>query len=317
MKQLYRRTAALTFLALLLITLCAPVFAGELEQQPTAVSAADAPVSGSDTVSPTDHIALYPLEKISVDEHRLSMLAPKMAVSLTSGASNSEISSSLGETWGIETRQDLLSTFDYSSGTSYSYLYSGISENRSIYIYVIYQENAYTRHIGSYRGKSADELEDICANTDLLFGGDYSVLRSIHGNTYVFQEGVDESYGYYSYAMETIINGGRYNIYIDLTDATESDKTVAADIIDSLRIGGKRASLSGAAEKSAVIILSVCVAVLAALVLLLGFFIVRFGMFSKAAGSSFNIIGFNLPPSAKEIERIMSDQDSKSKRSGK
>ena len=269
------------------------------------VSDSSAAASGSDitvpVVSATDHIASYQTYDLKIKPHRLSITVPKLESAFSANSTKTALEQALPDS-GYTPESIINFTDSYYSGDAISYLYSGSSANSSIMINILYSANNYTQFIGNYKDLDDDKLEDI-RTTTLSFNGEYPELRKINGNLYLYAEGLDEEYGYYSYSLETIINGGRYRIYIDLSDPSPADSAAATEIIRSLKIGGIRPSLTGAASSNLVTVLLIAVIVLFFAVCLLTFFIVRFSLYSTAAGSKFNIIGFNMPPKKKELER--------------
>lgn len=278
--------------------------------------------SGSDIAAPvvsaTDHIATYQTYKLKIKPHRLTMTVPKLESAFSANSTNSALEKALPES-GYNIESIINFTDSYYSGDAISYLYSGSSANSSIMINVLYSENNFTHYIGDFKNLDEEKLEDL-RKTTLSFNGDYPEVRKINGNLYLYAEGLDESYGYYSYSLETIINGGRYRIYIDMSDPSPADSAVATEMIRSLKIGGLRPNLTGAADNALVIALLIAVIVLFAAVCLLAFFVIRFSLFASAAGSRFNIIGFNMPPKKKELEKFHRERERaerKSKSKGK
>lgn len=268
-------------------------------------------VSNSDIAGPivsaTDHIATYETYKLKIKPHRLSMTVPKLESSFSANSTKAALEKALPDS-GYTPESIINFTDSYYSGDAISYLYSGSSANSSIMINILYSSNNYTQYLGDYKSLDDEKLEDI-RTTTLSFNGDYPELRKINGNLYLYAEGFDESYGYYSYSLETVINGGRYRIYFDISDPSPADSAIAAEMIRSLKIGGIRPTLTGAASNALVTALLAAVIILFLAVCLLTFFIVRFSLYSSAAGSKFNIIGFNMPPKKKELERYRKERE--------
>lgn len=256
-----------------------------------ATSPSDTPVSGSDVSAPTA-LSDYELVKYKVDAHQLSMLVPDFETSFGAANNNLEIAVLLSG----YTLEDIINyNYDYYGG-SLSYIFSGYSDDQNVSVNCVYFANKYTEFIGNYDDISDVDMAAIAATTSLLGSEAYSSVVTIAGHTFLWEEYTDAETGTYSVCAETIVNGGRYQIFIDLNNPSEMDKTVADKIINSIRIGGLAPSHLGAASSGLTTALLVIVCVLLILVLLLAFFIVRFSLYSKAAGGSFNIIGFSLPP---------------------
>lgn len=308
MKKL-RIISLIAAMALVFSMFCCTAFASE-----DVTSGADVTSSTDvETVSASDFISDYELVKFEVYAHRLSMLVPDLENIFTANSTNTEISSTLSG----YTLEDIISYNDtYYSGNTISYLYSGTTDTSEIMINVLYTSNNYTQLIGNYSRLDDAALEDIRKST-YSYSGTYPDAIKLNGNTFLYAEGADDDYGYYSYTLETIVNGGRYQIYIDVTDPSPADKAVVNEIIQSIRIGGFRTTLYGAADSKLVTALLIAVIVLAVIVILLAFFIVRFSLFSSAAGNKFNIIGFNMPPSKKELAEIRKKQAKKKNQSTK
>lgn len=268
-------------------------------------------ISGSDIIPPvvsaTDHIATYQTYKLKIKPHRLTMTVPKLESAFSANSTNSALATALPES-GYNLESIINFTDSYYSGDAISYLYSGSSANSSIMINILYSENNFTKYIGDYKNLDDEKLEDL-RTTTLSFNGEYPEIRKINGNLYLYAEGLDESYGYYSYSLEAIINGGRYRIYIDISDPSPADYAVATEMIRSIKIGGLRPTLAGAADNALVIALLAAVIILFIMVCLLGFFIIRFSLFASAAGSRFNIVGFNMPPKKNELERFRRERE--------
>ncbi len=258
-------------------------------------------LSGTDVPSATDHISDYTTSVFNAKQHRLSMLVPELEGGFNINSTHADM-----KRFGYSL-EEFLNYYDSYTGNTVSYLYSGSSENGSVMVSVMYSANNFTKLIGDYSKLSGEQLEDF-RTAKLAFNGEYPELRVINGNTFFYSSGDDTEYGYYSYSLETIVKGGRYQIYIDLTNPSPADQAVAIEMVRSVKIGGLRASLTGAADSTLVTVMLVALCILFALVGLLTFFIIRFSKFSIAAGSKFNIIGFNMPPKKAELEQFAKQQ---------
>lgn len=251
--------------------------------------------SASDVVTPTDHINAYPFKEIKVDYFRLSMLVPELEQNFSAAETNAQLHEKLYDQFGISSREDIINYADYYGGNS-CYLYNGNSANGDITVMVMYNENEYTRFIGDYTGMSEEEIDDICSAADFQSSGDPVVPMKINGRTFLCQRCDVADYGTSTYVLETIVNGGKYTVYVDLASPSEFDADKVDLMFQSIKVKGVRRENYNVASSTFATILAVCCGLLAALVALLGFFIYRFNAFAKAAGSSFSVIGFNMPP---------------------
>lgn len=290
--------AAAVSAALTLPALAGSVSAAEAEA--AAISAADA-VTLYDTgvsyadVTPTDHIADYPLKELKIDYFRLKMLVPDLEEGFSAAETNKEIHDKLFDNYGIGNKQDILNYADYYGGNA-TYLYNGSSKNDDITFMVMYEENNYTRYIGEYARLNEDEIKDICENTDYMGSGDTVYARAINGKTFLCQISDMPDTQSTTYVANTIIGGGMYSFYINLSDASEIDDNTIDTIFRSIHVKGTAKEYYDTASRLFATILAVICGILLIVTALLCFFIYRFNAFAKAAGSSFSIIGFNLPP---------------------
>lgn len=260
----------------------------------TAPAASSSDVSGAD-VSATDaaHLADYELAKVNVKQHRFSMLLPKLDTNFNAAMSNAELGEALAAYGGVKL-EDILNGSDYYGGT-YSYIYNGQSADGTISAYVIYSKSNYSEFIGSYNKLDDNALEDIRANTELLDTTNECILRSCNGTTFIQQDSENAETGEYTTSLKTVLGGGEYQILISCVNPDAADLVAINTMINSINLSGFDYSRDGIASNTLAVILAVVSGLLLLAVILLIFFIVRFSRFEKAAGSSFNIIGFNMP----------------------
>ncbi len=299
MKKL-RIISLLAVLSLVISVFTGTVFATEADT--TGTTSTTDVVSGSDAAA--DYLSNYELIELAIAPHRMSILVPELDSTFSANSTNADLSAALPNS-GLSV-EDIINYPD-NYGGSITYLFSGSSANSGVMMNVIYTSNNFTQFIGDYNDASEAVLEDIRTSV-LTYSGSFPEIRKVNGNTFLFAEGYDSDYGYYSYSMETIVGGGRYQIYIDLADASTADKDIVEEIISSIKIGGFKTTNYGAADKTLATVLLIVVIILAVLVALLTFFVVRFSLFAKAAGSKFNIIGFSMPPSKAELEAMNKKQ---------
>jgi len=310
MKKL-RIISLIAVFALVFTAFACTAFATEGETATGTVTSA--PVSNADLiVSDTDSLSEYPLEKFEIPQHRLSVLIPKLDTSFSAANTNTEIAGAIP---GYDLEGIINYNDSYYSGNILSYLYSGTSSNGDVMFNILYTSNNYTKFVGDYSDLDEAAINDLC-NSTYTNSGTYPEVLSVNGNTFLYSEGIDTEYNCYSYSMETIVKGGRYTIYIDLVNPSPADKAIVSEIVDSIRIGGFRTNLYGAADSTLVTVLLIVVIVLTVIVALLTFFIIRFSLFTSAAGNKFNIIGFNMPPSKEEIAKLRREQKKSAAKKG-
>jgi len=299
MKNL-RIISIIAALALVFTMFCCSVSATEADTaNTTEVSNSSVPV-----VSTTDFISNFELTTIKIPQHRFSMLVPELDGSFSALSTNAELNTAIP---GYNVESIINYNDTYYSGNIISYLFSGTTTSGDVMLNVLYTSNNYTQFIGDYSDVDEAVIEDLRTST-YSYSGTYPDVLTINGNTFLYSEGYDSEYNCYSYTLETIVNGGRYQFYIDLTDPSPADKAVVAKIVDSIKIGGFRTTLYGAADKTLVTVLLIVVCVLFVVVCFLTFFIIRFSLFTSAVGGKFNIIGFNMPPKKADIEKLRKNQ---------
>jgi len=195
-----------------------------------------------------------------------------------------------------------------------SLLLYGVNNDQSALIAITFDTSAYARLVGSYNSLTPDDISAMCDNIAAQSGifanneskGVESAL--INGNTFIhlYQAGdMGDGYGAY-HEYRTIVGGVGYSVYLQFTgELSDDDQAIIDECIGSIRFSG-----SSILSPTPGIIkwLTAAVVLLAVLTLLMGFFLVRFSLFSKAAGSSFNIIGFDIP-SESDYEDEFEDDD--------
>lgn len=305
MKKLFRIAAALLAAAVLASFCAMSAFAeGEtmsdeelaellasLEEQGYAVSGSD--VSGSDVI---DTVTVSSFGQMELNEHSFSeygikLLAPEFANCGTVYSDTDELYNIFGE----DVAANALFDISYSGFTNY--IYYGTNEDGSSMMALTYTESNWSRFIGNYADLNAEEQARIEKGSDLIGAGDGSTatFRIINGTPVLCQEYYDAAYMSKYYLAQAIVDGGLYELYIQLSSPSEADQAAAAEVINSLKISGFDVQRYGTASTCTTGWLIALVAVLFVAVAIMAFFIVRFSLYAKAAGSSFNIIGFDLP----------------------
>ena len=264
------------------------------------VSGAD--VSGSDAAAPADNRKLreHTLTEMNFKEFGLKVKVPDFAMYADVYSDTATMSEVLGTT----ATPDSLFNISYSGFSNYIvYAMSGSSNDMMA---ITYTESGWSRYIGSYANLSAEEQEKLAASTDLLGMGTFASFRVINGVPVMVQEYFDQTYSTMVYVLQTIVNGGTYEMYIQVTEPGDEDFDVAEEILNSFKVSGVNTQRYGVAGTCTTNWLIALVAVLFVIVALLVFFLIRFSAFAKAAGSEFNVIGFNFP--AKEESDEQYDQ---------
>lgn len=162
--------------------------------------------------------------------------------------------------------------------------------------YFTVEETLYSKSVDDYSKLSTadkQDMIDIAATANAENGADCRFI-TVNGNDFFVNNYYDASYGLYQYSYTTVVDGVEYslsmNCYDKLNDADFA--FVENSIVGSIRIKGFPFA-DGTNALS--IVLLVLVIILVIVVAFLTFFIIRFNAFAKAAGSSFQIIGFNMP----------------------
>ena len=122
---------------------------------------------------------------------------------------------------------------------------------------------------------------------------------TINGHDFFVNCNFYDYYGVYQYTYVTVVDGVKYQFEaVSYEEITAEEATYIEEmIVGSIKIDKQSYSGGFANGLSTLDILAIiAIALLLIIVGFLTFFIIRFNAFSKAAGSSFNIIGFNMPP---------------------
>lgn len=247
----------------------------------TVVSGSE--VSGS-TVSGTG-FASYGTVDVSLKKFGFSMTLPNLDKIVTVDSPSAEIY----ETLGVTLDQML----------SYGYLVYALSADESQALYVSFEESNYAKLIGNYNDLSDSELQDIAnetADNYGLMGSDAVKVESINGNMFIHvmetyeEDGVITDYNMYT----TIIDGVIYTVGLQASNVTAEDQAAIDKIVSSMNFSSSN-SVIGLSAGNSNMVLIILIVILFLIVALLSFFIIRFSIFSRAAGSSFNIIGFDFP----------------------
>ncbi len=258
------------------------------------VSASDvsgSDVSGSDVPAPSRNLSAMTLSREKFPEYGLELLVPDFS---EKGDIYSD-AETLTELFQSEVNAKALFEISYSGFSNYI-LYGSEGQGDCLMV-ITYTESNWSRYIGSYADLSADEQKRIENGTDLLGMGDgkKASFRVINGTPCLVQEYYDAATFSMAYVVQTVVDGGEYEIYLQVGNTVDADFDTADEIINSIKIKGVNPARYGVAGTCLTGWLLAAVIVLFVLVALLMFFVIRFSMYAKASGSSFNIIGFSLP----------------------
>ena len=250
-------------------------------------------VSGSDAIGTVTARQLrdYELVETKFDEFGLSLLVPQLEKLGTIYSDTDQLSYALGSEVGAT------ALFDISYGGFSNYILYGLSDDSSVMMAVTYTESNWSHFIGSFGKLDAEAQERIASGSDLMGLGDGTTasFRVINGVPCLYQEYYDIQYTSMVYVVQAIVDGGVYEVYLQIANPGDADFDAADEIIASMKFSGVNPQRYGTASTCTTTVLIVLVAVLFAIVALLAFFVIRFSLFAKASGSDFNIIGFNLP----------------------
>ncbi len=257
-------------------------------------------VSGSDAAAePARNLSAMALTEQNYPEFGLEMLVPDFE-EMCDIYSDAESLSKL-----FESEVSANALFEISYGGFSNYVVYGSEDNGTTLMVVTYTESNWSRYIGNYANLSAEAQERIEKDTDLLGMGEEqnASFRVINGTTCLVQEYYDAAAFSMAYVVQAIVDGGIYEIYLQVGNTVDADFDTADEIINSIRIKGVNPQRYGTASTTTANWLLAAVIVLFVLVALLMFFVIRFSLYAKASGSSFNIIGFSLPEEKKNTKK--------------
>ena len=269
--------------------------------------------SNADVVAPApDPLASAQMVKCDLNDYGISLTVPKL---------ESFVSAESGGTEGIDTLG-----VNASALVETGFLLYDISADNSNCVYVQYSITPYTKATGSLNKLSAEELADeleafnitTCENS--RFGElDRAVNEKMGGSTVlhaVFKDTTTNANDTTTDVIQTIQNGVSYTIVSRLGGMdTEEGAKRHDEVINSIRFASPALGygFEGNIAKNSFginvfqLISSIILLILAGL---LFFFFYRFSAFQKAADSSFNILGFDMPNSGRSDDGFAySDED--------
>ncbi len=314
MKKIIKRIAALLVAAALIATMgTMSVFAEAAEEEwtdadtqellayleengismPSGTDISGSDISGTDLpeIDTTKNLSEYTIVEKNYPEYGVSFKAAELDLMGDIYSDVSQLSLALGADVGAT------ALYDISYGGFSNYILYSMAQDSGVMMAVTYTESNWSRFIGNYADLSAEDQDRIAAGSDLmgLANGTTAAFRVINGVPCLVQEFFDSEYTTMVYMVQAVVDGGMYEVYIQMANPVDADFDVADEIIDSLKFKGVNPQRYGTASTATTNWLIALVAVLFAVVALLAFFVIRFSMFAKASGSEFNIIGFNLP----------------------
>lgn len=273
----FSKIISIVLAVMLMLALALPVSAAEVTATDGAADVLSAPsASGNPSVYTDTKLKTLNFEDMGVS---ISLPDDDSYVSLLTDAQT------LNAKLGVQ-RSDLLKNGLIVYPVSY--------EGLMFYFYV--EESLYSQNVGDFTNLSTADKQDMIDTASLANAQNGADCRfiTVNGHDYFVNNYYDANYGLYQYSYTTVVDGVEYmlnmNCYDELNDADFA--FVENSIVGSIKING----LPFADGMSTLdIVLLVLVIILVLVVALLTFFIIRFNAFAKAAGSSFQIIGFDMP----------------------
>lgn len=268
-------------------------------------SDASATDASATDVSVTDVYKNVEFETKTIEHYGISFLAPVAAELYSLESSDYEVYSGAGYS-----KLDLLSNYNLIGLSQYEDQTTG----SVVYCEVTCQEDSpYAKVLGEYNDLTQEQIDDI-VKTKEAQGKDNSYE---YDSVYVVRNGgqnylvarIDQNGGTAGSCItqaeiSTVKNGDYYNILCYFQHSgSVSDLEKVEEAIKSVKVGGQCKPMD------TVKVLSIVALVLAALLLIavafIIFFLARFSAYSKASGSKFNILGFDMP---KAVENKSGDK---------
>ncbi len=254
----------------------------------STVSSSDAAVSHSYS----DMLSSVEFTKRTTDAYGITYKLPKEAVIYGIDSDEVEMYNYLGAS-----KVDVMNSYNVVEIAEYT----DTLTNAVVYYQISAQENTpYGKAIENYGNLSVaaqNSLIDLKLTEGYDESNTYTVRRN--GNLYLIAR-TDTDYmstdGICTTEVDitTVINGIYYNTYLYIQHGgTEADADMVNSLISSFSIKG---IMTTAQSNQIIAIVALCLCGILLIVIgFLVFFIIRFSLFSKASGSKFNIIGFDIP----------------------
>lgn len=294
MKKNKRLTAALLVFAMLLLTSIGSVVV--FAEEGGAVSStletdnsgdtAQAVVSGCDLKKEN-------LVKAEVKQYGFSMLVPKGH--LTTIESDSSVFEEVSYSRSYFMEQNCAMQA-FTDGDNYCSVTLFVTQLSSLYDY-------YGDYDKLSKAQQDELVKDAGAN-----GNQNAEFVKINGRSYlqasVTDSSDDSNNVYTQYQFTTVINGEKYELYIQAVNADDADKAVMNEMIKSIKLNGMGIQLNAVD----VTLIVVCVILVLAVVCAY-FFLFRANEFAKAGINEYDFIGFDLPKSEKDSDEDEDDND--------
>lgn len=280
----------------------------------TAAAASVFATSAADVTAAPASDTLAGVEMVDCDlsEYGVRITVPKMANFLTADSPSNEGLETLGAN-----ASDIMEE---------NFLLYDISADNTSAVYIQYRVTPYTKSVGSFNKLNAEELANEIAAFDFKYGSGSSfgeldspaADKKMGGSTVLhasFKAQTTNPGDTITDVIYTIQNGVAYTIVCRLT-GTDTDEGIQRhdQVMDSVRFSAPSLgyAFEGNIAKNSyginifLLIASIILLILAAL---LFFFFYRFSAFQKAADSSFNVFGFDMPYPSDHDDKSYSDED--------
>lgn len=280
----------------------------------TAAAASVFATSGADLITPNpagDSLAGAEMVDCDMSEYGIRITVPKMTNFVTANSASNE---------GLDTLQANASDI-----MEENFLLYDIAADQSSAVYIQYRVTPYTKGVGSFNKLNAQEMAEELeafnykyANNNNFGTLDFAVNEKMGGSTVLhaaFNDQMTNPNDTVTDVIYTIQNGIAYTIVSRLNGVdTEDGAERHEKVIDSVRFSAPSLgyAFEGNIAKNSyginvfLLIASIILLILAAL---LFFFFYRFSAFQKAADSSFNIFGFDMPYPSDHDDKSFSDED--------
>ena len=285
---------AIIMIAVLLVAVfCPSAAAAETE----AAQVSEPAVSLSDVVAERETV------KINLREFGVRMEIPRLELMADANTPQTESIKAVGLTTEQLVAQGYI-------------VYSCDEDFRNLF-YVKCESDLASKHTESYNKLDEQQLAD-CVEAYRIDAEGYKLgevqsteLRNYNGKSFVHIVCADSSTepAMTTELLITVQNGVRYTFMLRVEDSAGVNAGVIDEITSSIRLSVPQYGygLDGSIRRNAKALncgLIVLVTVLTIAVVAMGFLLVRFSMFQKAANSSFNIFGIDVPkqPAESELE---------------
>ncbi len=250
-------------------------------------------VSKSDAVySYTDLISSLKLSTHTTSVHNISYKLPEGGSVYSLADDDSKLFSYAGAS-----KKDLMNNYNIVEIAEFA---DELTNAVVYYQITALEDTSYGKYIGNYNKLSVEE-QNALVQVKIDEGSDENNTYTVKKNGQVYlvartdlDQMSENGFCTTEADITTVINGTIYTGYIYIQHGgTATDAAVADEIINGFAVKGA-ASREVSTQTIAIVALCI-VGFLFIVIAFLVFFIIRFSLFSKASGSKFNIIGFNMP----------------------